>query len=98
MKRYAMIQVATALGCLLAFSSVGCATERPAGTSPPGMALVPAGAFTPHFRGETEPNAVAVPAFFLDAFTATNDDFLAGVGDQSKGRRSQVKLLVAEEH
>src|SRR5436190_12716466 len=97
MKRYAMIQVATALGCLLAFSSVGCATEPPAGTSPPGMALVPAGAFTPLFRGEKEPKAVAVPAFFLDVFPVTNGDFLEFVRANPKWRRSQVKRLFADE-
>src|SRR5215218_5669631 len=92
MKRHAMIHVAAALGCLLAFSSVVCATEPPAG-----MALVPAGSYTPLFRGEKETKVVAVPAFFLDVFPVTNGDFLEFVRANPKWRRSQVKRLFADE-
>jgi formylglycine-generating enzyme len=92
MKRHAMVHVAAALGCMLAFSSVVCATEPAAG-----MAVVPAGSYTPLFRAEKEPKEMAVPVFLLDVLPVTNGDFLEFVRANPKWQRSQVKRLFADE-
>jgi formylglycine-generating enzyme len=63
---------------------------------PPGMTLVPAGRYVPLFRAETEPKAIDVPAFFIDALPVTHAEFLEFVRENPKWQRSQVKRLFAD--
>lgn len=60
------------------------------------MALVPAGRFTPLFRGENDLKDVPVAAFLLDVYPVTNAEFLDFVRADSKWQRSQVKRLFAD--
>ena len=63
---------------------------------PPGMALIPAGTYTPLQRAINEAAQVAVPAFFLETDPVTNADYLAFVTAQPKWRRSQVSAMFAD--
>jgi formylglycine-generating enzyme required for sulfatase activity len=72
------------------------AQERPVGTPPAGMALVPAGHYVPLFRGEKDPREVPVTAFWLDVLPVTNGDYLEFVRANPKWRRSQAKRLFAD--
>src|SRR5436190_17377091 len=64
--------------------------------APAGMALVPAGNYTPLFRSDTDPKTVSVSSFFLDILPVTNADFLAFVTANPLWRRSAVKRLFAD--
>lgn len=79
-----------------AFSSLVCASDRPAGTPPAGMVVVPAGRYVPLFRAEKDPKDIAVAAFLLDVLPVTNGDFLEFVRANPKWRRSAVKRLFAD--
>jgi formylglycine-generating enzyme required for sulfatase activity len=61
-----------------------------------GMALIPAGSYTPVLRGRDEPAAVPVAAFRLDVRPVTNAEFLEFVRAHPKWRRSQVSPLFAD--
>jgi formylglycine-generating enzyme len=65
---------------------------------PAGMVLLPAGHFSPLFRGEKDPKEIAVKSFLLDVLPVTNGDFLDFVRANPKWRRSQVKRLFADEN
>ena len=89
------------LVALVAFSSTtlvfgGASSANPA--PPSGMALIPAGRYSPLFRAEKDPKEVAVSAFFLDVTPVTNAEYLEFVKANPKWRRSQVKRLFADEH
>jgi formylglycine-generating enzyme len=80
---------------LVSIFAVCCAaTAKP--LTPPGMALVPAGRYTPLFRGENEPKEITIPAFLVDVHPVTNAEFLEFVRAHPKWRRSQVKRLFAD--
>jgi formylglycine-generating enzyme required for sulfatase activity len=96
MKRQTKTRFATVFVGVLAFWSCGSVAERPAEHSSPGMALVPAGRYTPLFRGEKEPKEIPVQAFLLDVLPVTNNEFLDFVRANPKWRRSQVKRLFAD--
>ena len=61
------------------------------------MALVPAGKYTPLFRGEKDAKEIAVAPFLLDERPVTNGEFLAFVRENPRWQRSQVKRLFADE-
>ncbi|HEV8541328.1 MAG TPA: formylglycine-generating enzyme family protein [Verrucomicrobiae bacterium] len=63
----------------------------------PGMALIPAGRYTPLFRGARETNYVEVAAFLLDTVPVTNARYLEFVRANPKWRRSTVVRLFADE-
>src|SRR5687768_15108079 len=65
-------------------------------SAPAGMAFIPAGTFTPLFKGQDDRSKVPVEAFFLDVFPVTNGDYLKFVQANSKWRKSSVKRLFAE--
>jgi formylglycine-generating enzyme required for sulfatase activity len=92
MRHQTKTRIATALAGVLVFWSCGSAEQRP-----PGMALVPAGRYTPLFRSEQEPKEIPVPAFLLDVLPVTNGDFLEFVRANPKWRRSQIKRLFADD-
>jgi formylglycine-generating enzyme required for sulfatase activity len=72
------------------------ANTGPAEPVPAGMAIIPAGRYTPAFRGERDPRTIEVKSFFLDVLPVTNGDFLEFVRANPKWRRSQVKGLFAD--
>ena len=96
MNRQTTILMAATLAGALAVSSVVRAHERPDGTPPAGMALVPAGRHTPLFRAEKDPKDIPVPAFFIDVLPVTNADYLEFVRAQLRWERSKVKRLFAD--
>ena len=96
MKRQTASVLSIGLFVALAVSFAAHAQERPSGTPPANMALVPAGRYTPLFRAEKDPKDVAVAAFFLDVLPVTNGDYLEFVRAHPKWRRSQVKRLFAD--
>jgi len=75
---------------------VALAAAAAAAAPPPGMALVPAGNYTPFYpvKGE-QPTPVA--AFWLDVVPVSNADFLAFVRDAPSWRRSKVSPLFADD-
>src|SRR5688572_15778342 len=89
------------LMALVAFSSTSAVAGGPSAASPvpppSGMALIPAGRYSPLFRAEKDPKEVAVRAFFLDVAPVTNAEYLEFVKANPKWRRSQVKRLFADE-
>src|SRR4051794_4899872 len=87
----------TLAGVMMMFSLIVCAEERIAYSVPPGMVLIPAGHYTPLFRGEKDPKEIAIESFFLDVLPVTNGDFLKFVRANPKWQRSQVKRLFADE-
>ena len=86
MKRPIDILVLAAAAGKLALASPALASEQATETPPAGMVLVPAGRYTPLFRGEKDPKDMAVRAFFLDALPVTNGDFLEFVRKIQNGR------------
>jgi len=79
---------------VLVAMAVSCAAgnvERPAG-----MALVPAGRYTPLYRAEKYPKDIPVAAFWLDVLPVSNGDYLEFIRANPKWRRSQVKRLFAD--
>ena len=96
MKPPAVIQWSLALAVAAAVACASDKQERPAGTPPAGMSLVPAGRYTPLFRAEKDPKDVPVSAFWLDTLPVTNGDYLEFVRAHPKWRRSQVKRLFAD--
>ncbi len=64
---------------------------------PAGMVVIPAGQFTPLFRGEQEPKQIPVDSFLLDVLPVTNGDYLEFVRANPKWRRSTVRRLFADE-
>lgn len=67
-----------------------------AADAPDGMVLIPAGNYRPFFRGEKDPQTIAVAAFYLAARPVTNGEFLEFVRAKPQWRRSQVKRLFAD--
>jgi formylglycine-generating enzyme required for sulfatase activity len=65
-----------------------------AAAPPEGMALIPAGEYTPLFTKDAKPRRVA--AFLLDVEPVTNAQFLEFVRKNPQWRRSQVKEIFAE--
>ncbi|MSU61029.1 MAG: formylglycine-generating enzyme family protein [Pedosphaera sp.] len=96
MKRQATVQVAVALLWALAFPCLVQGQQRPAGKTPEGMVLVPAGRYTPLFRAEKDPKDFPVSAFFLDVLPVTNGDYLMFIRANPKWRRSTMKRLFAD--
>jgi formylglycine-generating enzyme len=82
----------------LAAIVLGFANSGDGADMPPGMALLPAGSYTPLFRGETDPKEIVVKAFFLDVFPVTNTDYLEFVTANPRWRRSNVKRLFADQN
>jgi formylglycine-generating enzyme required for sulfatase activity len=78
---------------LLAVTPFGAAAAAP---GPPGMALIPAGAYVPVLRDRDDPEKVAVAAYWFDARPVTNGEFLAFVQAAPKWRRSRVSPLFAD--
>jgi sulfatase modifying factor 1 len=76
---------------LLAFTPFLKAAEPP-----PGMALIPAGDYTPLLRDRNDPEKIPVAAFYLDERPVTNGEFLAFVQANPKWRRSRVSSLFAD--
>ncbi|HVY71655.1 MAG TPA: formylglycine-generating enzyme family protein [Verrucomicrobiae bacterium] len=66
------------------------------GEGAPGAVLVPAGTYTPLFRGESDLKNAPVQAFWMDVFPVTNADFLEFVKANPKWRRSKVKRIFAD--
>jgi formylglycine-generating enzyme len=73
-------------------SGIAAAAEK----APLGMALIPAGNYSPLFGGIDDPQVVNVPAFFLDVQPVTNADFLHFVMENPKWRRSAISPIFAE--
>jgi len=96
MKNQTAIQMGASLLGALVISFAAQPQERPTGTPPAGMTLVPAGRFTPLFRAEKDPKDVPVSSFWLDVLPVTNGDYLEFVRAHPKWRRSQVKRLFAD--
>ena len=65
-----------------------------AAAPPEGMALIPAGEYTPLFTKDAKPRRVA--AFLLDVEPVTNAQFLEFVRKNPQWRRSQVKEIFAD--
>ncbi len=63
----------------------------------PGMTAIPDAIYRPLFRGEKDAKEIAVAAFQLDVRPVTNGEFVEFVRANPKWRRSQVKLLFADE-
>lgn len=63
---------------------------------PPGMALIPAGIYTPLLRDKNDADQIPVAAFWLDERPVTNGEFLAFVRAHPKWRRSRVSPLFAD--
>ena len=76
---------------LLAVTGRAAAVEPP-----PGMALIPAGDYTPLLRDRNDPEKISVAAFYLDERPVTNGEFLAFVQANPKWRRSHVSPLFAD--
>ena len=64
---------------------------------PAGMVLIPAGVFRPVLSASTDPNAVPVKAFLLDAMPVTVGDYLEFVQANPSWQRSHVKRIFADE-
>ena len=96
MQRQVAIVFHIALLAVMTVSFAVHAQERPSATPPTGMALVPAGRYTPLFRAEKDPKNIAVPAFFLDLLPVTNGDYLEFVRAHPKWCRSQAKRLFTD--
>lgn len=79
------------LGGLLAMSL------QAAEVAPTGMSKIGEAAFRPFFLAPGDEKEVAVKAFCLDALPVTNGEFLGFVRDNPKWRRSQVKVIFADE-
>jgi len=69
-----------------------------AAAQPPGMVLIPAGAYAPLLRGPADPDRVPVAAYWLDERPVTNGEFLAFVRANPRWRRSAVSPLFADAH
>lgn len=92
MKRHTAFAFAFGIALLATVvSGAGETRERAAG-----MAWVPAGRFTPFFRGEKDPQDLPVAAFWLDVLPVTNGDYLEFVRVNPRWRRSQVTRLFAD--
>jgi formylglycine-generating enzyme required for sulfatase activity len=76
---------------------LGAAIPALGQTPPPGMALIPAGMYHPHFRSESDPKEVRVKSFHLDILPVTNAGFLEFVRANPRWQRSQVKKIFADE-
>ncbi len=72
------------------------ATRLVLGAPPPGMVLVPDGAYTPLYKLAEVSASVPVPAFFMDRRPVTHGEFLDFVRDNQRWRRSRVAPLFAE--
>ena len=64
--------------------------------SPPGMTLVPAGAYVPAFRQANGPRTISVASFYLDTYPVTNRDFLEFVSANPRWTRSAAKSSLAD--
>ncbi len=80
-----------ALGGILA-AGVAAAAEGP----PPGMALIPAGSYSPLLSRENFPPIIPVAAFYLDQRPVTNAEFLGFVSANPGWRRSATSPIFAE--
>jgi formylglycine-generating enzyme required for sulfatase activity len=83
------------LAALVVF--LGAAIPALGQTPPPGMALIPTGAYHPLFRPESEARGIRVESFYLDVLPVTNGDFLAFVRANPRWQRSRVKRIFADE-
>ncbi|MDD2762999.1 MAG: formylglycine-generating enzyme family protein [Opitutaceae bacterium] len=72
------------------------AASLPAAERPPGMVLIPAGAYAPLLRDKNDPAKVPVAAFWLDERPVTNGEFLAFVQASPRWRRPRVSPLFAD--
>ncbi len=77
-----------------AFENQDSKIENP--SIPPGMALIPAGAYVPLQRTLKDAPQIAVAAFLLDEHPVTNAEFLAFVIAHPKWRRDHVSRLFAD--
>jgi formylglycine-generating enzyme len=88
-----------AAGMLLGVLISAAASESPPEpVAPAGMVMIPAGRFTPLFRGEQDPKDFPVQAFYLDVLPVTNGDFLEFVRANPKWRRSAAKRLFTDQN
>ena len=89
-----------ALGALTAIAGPGTnaplSSGRREAAIPAGMVRIASGTFTPLFRGENDPREIPVPAFLMDQYPVTNDEFVEFVRANPKWRRSLVKRLFAD--
>ena len=92
MNRIAALALLGALALLLG-PAAGSTTMAP----PEGMVLVRGGTHRPLYRSATEPEALAVRAFYLDAHAVTNRQYLAFVRARPEWRRSRVRPLFADD-
>src|SRR3954463_3009357 len=82
---------------LLCASPSAAPASQPLAPAPPaGMALIPAGRYTPLFTAANDPKTMPVASFYFDALPVTNGDFLEFVRANPKWRRSAVKALLAD--
>ena len=88
------LSLLSAFACLLVET-----VALPAGL-PAGMAQIPAGGYVPFFaKLDSNPSAsprVRVPAFNLDVYPVTNEDFLRFVRANPDWRRSRVRQIFAD--
>lgn len=78
---------------------VGLLRQSGQGAEPPaGMALIPAGNYTPLFRAEGDAKEIPVKSFWFDVVPVSNADFLNFVRENPKWRRSAVKRIFADEN
>lgn len=85
MKTRFKMRVAALWLSLLIADGVNGSERRACVESYPGMALVPAGRYTPLFRAEGDPKDIPVDAFLLDVLPVTNADFLEFVRTTRRG-------------
>jgi sulfatase modifying factor 1 len=71
-------------------------TVTGAGLTPPGMAWIPEGGYTPFIPPAAGPQTTVVAGYLLDVCPVTNAEFLAFVEAQPKWLRSRASPLFAE--
>ena len=87
---------ASGLSLLAGVVLSGSSLPAPSSQLPPGMLVIPAGAYVPLFRTVKDAAQIDVAAFLLDERPVTNAEFLAFVTANPKWQRSQVSRLFAD--
>ena len=65
--------------------------------SPGGMAFIPEGIYKPLFRSTNGSSEIPIQSFYLDICPVTNKQFLEFVQANPRWRRSQVKIVAADQ-